>query len=293
VIVPHGELHYLPFAALTDGKRYLMDDYSITYLPSVSAWPYIKQNVGKSNANPLIIGNPSTNRADLQSLPFAESEAQTIANLYQVTPLLGKDATENAVRTQVGQAGVLHLAAHGSYNTINPMYSAIYLAPDGQNDGLLETHEIYGLDLKQTDLVVLSACETQLGELSTGDELVGLTRAFLFAGTPSVISSLWSVDDNSTQLLMEKFYTYWSGGMSKAEALRQAQIDVRAIYPNPYYWAGFVLSGDGGKSTGLNPFQNLEPTNLLIIIVSLCCCCLLFGSIVIVTGWVILKRKRR
>jgi CHAT domain-containing protein/Tfp pilus assembly protein PilF len=283
VIVPQGELHYLPFAALTDGKRYLVDDYAITYLPSVSAWPYIKQN---------IIGNPITDQPELQPLPFAESEAQTIAALYKTKPLLGKAATESTVRRQVGQAGVLHLAVHGSYNTTNPLDSAIYLTPDGQHDGLLETREIYGLNLKQTDLVVLSACETQLGELSTGDELVGLTRAFFFAGTPSVISSLWSVNDKATQLLMEKFYSYWRGGMGKAESLRRAQMDMRAEYPNPYYWAGFILSGDGEKSTGIRYFRNPMTANILII-VSLCCCCLLFISIIVVTTGIFLMRKRR
>jgi CHAT domain-containing protein len=265
----------------------LIDNYSITYLPSVSAWPYIKQNVGKANANPLIIGNPVTNNADLEPLPFAESEAQAIAGLYRTTPLIGKNATESAVQSQVGRAGVLHLAAHGSYNTIDPMYSAIYLAPDEQNDGLLETHEIYGLDLKHTDLVVLSACDTQLGELSTGDELVGLTRAFLFAGTPSVISSLWSVDDKATQLLMEKFYTYWRSGKGKAEALRQAQMDVRAEYPNPYYWAGFVLNGDGGKPMEAQPTESVPVSRPFPICVSG------FSPIALIMVGVLVIKKRK
>jgi hypothetical protein len=108
-------------------------------------------------------------------------------------------------------------------------------------------HEVYGLDLKNADLVVLSACETQLGELSAGDGLVGLTRAFFFAGTPSVAATLWSVDDRPTGMLMERFYTYLREGMGKAKALRQAQLDVRAEYPNPYFWSAFVLSGDPGE----------------------------------------------
>ncbi|MCL4298819.1 MAG: CHAT domain-containing protein [Anaerolineae bacterium] len=101
--------------------------------------------------------------------------------------------------------------------------------------------------MKKTDLVILSACETNLGDLSEGDELVGLTRAFIFAGTPSVIASLWNVEDEATSLLMERFYTHLGEGMSKAEALRQAQIETREKFPNPYYWAAFVLSGDGGE----------------------------------------------
>jgi hypothetical protein len=142
---------------------------------------------------------------------------------------------------------MLHLAAHGSYNLHNPLYSAIALAEDQANDGQLEVHEIYGLDLTNTDLVVLSACQTQLGELSAGDEVVGLTRAFFFAGTPTVIASLWNVDDEATSLLMEHFYTHLREGVGKAAALRQAQLEVREAYPEPHYWAGFVLSGDGGE----------------------------------------------
>jgi CHAT domain-containing protein len=133
-------------------------------------------------------------------------------------------------------------------------------------------HEVYGLDLRNADLVVLSACETQLGELGpegepvgvgAGDEVVGLTRAFFFAGTPSVIASLWSVDDRSTGMLMEQFYKHLQGGMGKAVALRQAQLGVRAEYPSPYYWAGFVLSGDGGAVGDIKPAPSSREPSVL------------------------------
>jgi CHAT domain-containing protein len=137
---------------------------------------------------------------------------------------------------------------HAKYNSENPLFSTLYLAKDHQNDGYLEVHEIYGLDLtKNTNLVVLSACETQIGELSAGDEIVGLSRAFLLAGTPSVIASLWPVNDKATAFLMERFYTHLKDGQERGEALRQAQIEVQAVYPHPYYWAAFVLTGDEGK----------------------------------------------
>ena len=125
-------------------------------------------------------------------------------------------------------------------------------------DGWLTVGEVYGLDLSQADLVVLSACQTNLGELSAGDELVGLTRAFFFAGTPTVVASLWSVEDEATALLMERFYTHLRDGTGKAEALRQAQLEVREEHPNPYYWAGFVLSGDGGKMGDIQPMVTEE-----------------------------------
>lgn len=249
IIVPHQDLHYLSFAALTDGSRYLVDDYSMLYLPSVSAWPFIIQNTDNNSKDLLILGNPTTNNSDFPPLVYAESEAKTIAGLYNTTPLLGQDATESALDIQSAQAGILHIAAHGSYNPANPLYSALYLAPDDEQDGILETHEIYGLDLTQTNLVVLSACETQLGALSSGDEVVGMTRAFFFAGTPSIVSTLWAVDDQATNIFMEKFYMNLQDGMAKKEALRQAQIAMRSDYPNPYYWAGFVLNGDGEQIT--------------------------------------------
>ena len=97
-----------------------------------------------------------------------------------------------------------------------------------------------------THLVVLSDCNTQVGELSQGDEIVGLNRAFLYTGTPTVIASLW-IDGAATGLLREQFYTHLKTGMKKAEALRQAQIEVRAEYPYPYYWPAFSLTGDGGR----------------------------------------------
>lgn len=248
IIIPHQNLHYLPFAALTDGNRYLLDDYSLVYLPSVSAWPFIMENNDHKGGNLLILGNPTTNNSELKPLAYAESEAKVIADLFNMTPLLGKEATESALNAHAAQAGILHIAAHGSYNSTNPLYSALYLAPDEGQDGILETHEIYKLNLKQINLVVLSACETQWGKLSSGDEVVGMTRAFFFAGTPSVVSTLWEVDDQATKIIMEKFYRNLLSGMTKKEALRRAQIEMRAKYPNPYYWAGFVLNGDGEQT---------------------------------------------
>jgi CHAT domain-containing protein len=272
IIVPHGPLHYLPFAALLEAKtgQYLTEQFTLTTIPSASVLPFIQENAegqGSRGAGEqggmLVLGNPAVAGFGLEALPAAGREVETIAALYGAAALTGERATERTVWEQAGQSSVLHLAAHGEYNIYNPLYSTIYLAPDAaqpegavqpeglneKGNGRLEVHEIYGLNLQQTDLVVLSACQTQLGELSAGDELVGLTRAFFFAGTPSVIATLWNVDDEATAFLMERFYTHWREGLSKAAALRQAQIDTQAQpgYEDPFYWAGFVLSGDGGE----------------------------------------------
>ena len=246
-IVPHGVLHYLPFAALTDGNRYLSDNYTLTTLPSASILRFLPQKRKPSTDTLLALGNPTTTEP-LPRLHFAEQEVYAIASLYNTQPLIGTAANESVVFSQAGNAEILHLAVHGEFNKHNPLFSTLYLAPDAEHDGRLEVHDIYTLDLTiATNLVALSACQTQLGELSKGDEIVGLNRAFLYAGTPSVIATLWSVNDKVTGILMERFYTHLRSGMTKAQSLRIAQMDVRIEHPHPYYWAAFVLTGDGGN----------------------------------------------
>jgi CHAT domain-containing protein/uncharacterized protein HemY len=248
-IVPHGVLHYLPFAALSTGERYLCDDYTLITLPSASILRFLPQKRKPSTGTLLALGNPTT---PLPSLPSAEKEVNAIASLYGTQPLIGEAATESAVFSQSETAEILHLSAHGEFNKHSPLFSTLHLAADEQHDGRLEVQDIYALDLtKATNLVVLSACQTQLGELSRGDEVVGLNRAFLYAGTPGVIATLWSVQDDTTALLMERFYTHLRSGIAPAQALRQAQIEVRAKYPHPFYWAAFVLTGDGGSASSL------------------------------------------
>jgi CHAT domain-containing protein len=200
-------------------------------------------------------------------------EAEAVAALFPAHEVyVDKQATEGVVQSQASTASQLLLSTHGLFNAVNPMYSYLVLTPTDESDGRLHTYEVFGLDL-HADLVVLSACETLLphledmkaqtravrggkeGEdeslspelmeqLTSGDEIVGLTRAFLCAGTPSVLSSLWSVYSDATKDLMVAFYEYLDQGMDKAEALRQAQRDVRKLYPHPVFWAAFNLVGD-------------------------------------------------
>ena len=271
-IIPHRILHYLPFAALTDGERYFSDDYVLSTLPSASVLPSIQENRPPDTTIESIfaLGNPAFDSQlpqlegqILPNLPFAKQEVESVSNLFgvRVDALFDTQATESAFRA--AQANILHLAAHGIYKPDKPLSSMLVLASDTTNDGLLEVSEVYGLQLTDTSLIVLSACETGLQSLNkqqegqsvvmAGDEIVALNRAFLFAGTPTVLSSLWKVDDAATGLLMTRFYTHLLAGMGKAEALRQAQIDTRAEYPHPYYWAGFVLAGDAGEVTNFAP----------------------------------------
>jgi CHAT domain-containing protein len=163
--------------------------------------------------------------------------------------VLGKAATETLFKKFAGDYDYLHLATHGSLNRNAPSLSSLELEPDAKNDGRLELYEVANLKL-HARLVTLSACETALGkgyftETPAGDEFVGMTRAFLDAGSHRVLASLWAVNDESTRILMVNFYRHLQR-IGAAEALAQAQREVRQGDPkfrHPYYWAPFVMVG--------------------------------------------------
>jgi CHAT domain-containing protein len=250
-LVPYGVLHDLPFAALTaDGKRYLSDDYTVFSLPSVSVLPYIRARMKPGGNNALVLANDQAE--GLSHLSSANDEAMAIASLFGAQPLLGKAATASMVRTKAGDYDILHLVAHIDHDSLNQERSRIVLGSGSSDDGPLELDQVLDLDLRKTNLVVLSGCQSEKGKRTRGDDIIGLSRAFIYAGSPSVVASLWSVDDNATQQLMVAFYTHLKEGMRKADALRLAQLDVRKNYPNPFYWAGFVLTGDPGPPAASN-----------------------------------------
>jgi CHAT domain-containing protein/Tfp pilus assembly protein PilF len=241
-VIPHAVLNNLPFAAFTDGQVFFGDEHVLFNLPSVSILPFIRREPGTGPSTLLVMS-----QSQVKGLPFlqyGDSVARSIAQLYGTEPLIGGSATETAFRARAGNASIVLLAAHGKLNSRSPLFSQIILAPDQENNGILEIHEVYGLDLRNADLVVLSACQTQAGQYSQGDDIIGLNRAFLYAGTPTVVASLWSVAEQPTGDLMKAYFRHLKEGkLSKAEALQSAQREIRAAYPNPYYWAAFVLTG--------------------------------------------------
>jgi CHAT domain-containing protein/Tfp pilus assembly protein PilF len=252
-IIPYGQLHYLPFGLLHAGTgargdkpSLLLDRVSLFYAPSASSLRFIlsKRHAGSGDilamANPDALGAPH--------LEHVVREAEAVAALFDATPVLGSEATESRFKAMAGQSWLIHLAAHSDLQPAIPLFSAILLEPDDTDDGRLETHEVLNLSLPGADLVVLSACQTHLGALSAGDELVGLERAFLRAGTSSLLTTLWPVDDEATAALMQSFYRLLRSGVPKAEALRQAQRSTRERYPQPYYWAGLAMVGDPGAA---------------------------------------------
>ncbi|WP_165787553.1 CHAT domain-containing protein [Minwuia thermotolerans] len=240
-IVPHGALHYLPFAAIptTDGG-FLMDEWEIAVLPSASVLKFIGRN--RAGERLLALGNPDLGDPELD-LPGAEAEAVAIARATpQAETLLRGNATETALRRRASAHDVLHLASHGVFDPTNPLSSALLLTADGEHDGRLTASEIYELRL-DASLVTLSACQTGLGRVRSGDDVVGLTRGFLFSGADAIVASLWLVDDAATSELMQAFYRARPEVGARA-ALRQAQQELRESgKTHPYYWAAFQLTG--------------------------------------------------
>ncbi len=241
LVVPHDVLHYLPFAALQSPVgRWLVEEYTVATLPSASVLKYLLGKPEGASSGVLAVGNPDLGPA--LNLRYAELEARSIGDRNPTaTVLIGKQATERQVKALGGQMGLLHFATHAELSATDPLASALLLVPEPPDDGRLEVREIFGLDL-HARLVVLSACETGLGKLSTGDELVGLQRAFLYAGTPAVVTTLWKVDDQASYWLMRDFYKHLDT-QGPAEALREAQRTIRQEFAHPFAWAAFGLTG--------------------------------------------------
>ncbi|MBD2485194.1 CHAT domain-containing tetratricopeptide repeat protein [Planktothrix sp. FACHB-1365] len=255
IFIPTDSLFYLPFAALQDETgKYLIEKHTIVVSPSIAVLESThqkRQNLSNSASDILIIGNPQMPKIApspgkepmaLKPLPFAEKEAISIGELLKIQPLIGANATESTVLNRLENARIIHFATHGIFDNIQPLNSGIALTPSGSEDGLLTADQIFGLKLN-AELIVLSACDTGLGEI-TGDGVIGLSRSFLSAGVPSLVVSLWSVDDQATGELMTQFYQNLQTTKDKAQALKQAMLTVKKTNPNPYYWSAFMLMGE-------------------------------------------------
>ncbi|MBC8466431.1 MAG: tetratricopeptide repeat protein [Deltaproteobacteria bacterium] len=248
IIVPWGPMFKIPFAALRPkGGNPLGAKKNIVMAPSAGVYRYLVKKRASGRKNILAIGNPKT---AMTPLPGAEKEAREIALLFGKSAIYTRSkATEGLIKKdypELGRPDVIHLACHGIFNEKAPQLSHLALTPDQKNDGNLEMHELFDLDWRGVSLVTMSACSSGKGKLGAGDDLVGLTRGFMFAGAPSILCSLWDVDDEATRTLMVSFYKNYLGGMSKPEALRKAQMSMmnNKKWSHPYYWSAFVLFGD-------------------------------------------------
>jgi CHAT domain-containing protein len=245
-ISPHGALHYLPFAALLDaddshGNHYLIDRYSLRVIPSASALVYLKTDTPAKAGKLLALGNPDLGDARFD-LPNAEREALQVAQLFPASrALVRQQASKTAVEELGSSFAILHFASHAMFDPDSPLSSGLYLAKGNEADGRLTVSDLYAMHL-DVQLVTLSACETGLGKVLSGDDVIGLTRGFLYAGARSVVASLWSVDDAATAELMISFYQHLASDGAR-EALRLAQVQTRQNHPEPRLWAAFEITG--------------------------------------------------
>ncbi len=248
VIIPNGSLHFLPFQALINGKgKYLVQSYNLLYSPSASVYMICNNMIVKPGSRFMGMALSDIIVDNRVGLPGTEDELKKILPLFPDNiSAFGIQSTETFARKNAGGYNFIHFATHGSYNYRQPLYSYLLFSPSDEDDGRLNVYEVFEMNIN-AKLVTLSACETGLGNLSQGDELTGLSRAFLFAGSSSVLVSLWAVADYPTSLLMTSFYRYLREH-SVQEALTLAQRDVIKLFPQPQYWSPFILIGNGKVS---------------------------------------------
>jgi CHAT domain-containing protein len=242
VIVPYGPAHAVPFHALYDetSGAYLIERLEVTGCPSSRLLPLCAARARQSETSAapgaLIVAYSDGGR-----LPAVVDEARAVAALLPGEQYLEAAATRTALIEAAPRHRVIHLAAHGEARLDNPIFAHLKLA-----DGQLGTTDIFNLDLSGA-LVTLSACESGRAIVSGGDELIGLSRAFLHAGAATLVQSLWRVEDSATARLMAHFYGALRAGQDKGAALRAAQCALLAESgPHPYFWAPFQLLGDRG-----------------------------------------------
>ncbi len=232
IFVPHHVLHYVPFHALYDGANYLVDAYAVSRGASASVLKICREKKIQRTEQDLVLAV-----ADEMTPHINEEVAALRALLPKGLFFVGREAREDKLRRYGPTAGKLHIAAHGIFRADNPMFSSLKLG-----DSWLNLFDIFNLQLG-AELTVLSACETGMSAVWEGDELLGLARGFLYAGTPSLVVSLWTVNDRSTAQLMRRFYEALHRGASKTRALQEAILEIKAAFPHPYHWAPFILMG--------------------------------------------------
>jgi CHAT domain-containing protein len=232
IIIPHGGLHYLPFHALHDGDKYLIESCEVSYAPSAAILQHCLHREEHVGDRALLLGVSD------EQTPRIHDEIRSLSGVFTRTKtFVDEAATSEILRLHSPAVDVVHLACHGQFRSDNPLFSALLLA-----DGLFTVRDAYGLRLDNA-LVTLSACETGANVIAPGDELIGLARGFFSAGARSVLLSLWMVDDEATNRMMVDFYREMKAGSSLSTSLRTAQLRMLKEMPHPFFWSPFVLVG--------------------------------------------------
>ena len=232
VIVPHRGLYYLPFQALYDGKSYLIERREVSFAPSAVVLQQCLARPESQFRTALLLGV-----AD-ETIPRVYEELDALNQIFgDINRYSDKAATTEVFRANAPHADVIHVACHAQFRSDNPLFSGLRLS-----DGWFTARDAYGLKLN-CGLVTLSACETGMNAVAPGDELMGVARGFFSAGSPTVLMSLWTIDDQATTELMGSFYSELAATKSPATALRTAQIKLLKERPHPFFWSPFILVG--------------------------------------------------
>lgn len=265
-IIPSGKLHSLPFEIFKRNNNYWVNDFQISYAPSQQLINL--DFFGETKNNGVGLYSPSygekVDSSMMEEPAYAEivrdgnlhlagalSEANKITDLFKGELYQGSKATEHTFKNSAKSHGILHLAMHAFLDVADGLNSYLYFgsAMDSLEDNKLHAFELYNLDIP-AELAVLSACNTGSGNEISGEGVLSLSNAFAFAGVKSTISSLWKVPDLATELVMVSFYKNLKEGQSKDEALQNAKLEylkndqISNKQKAPYYWAGFIISGD-------------------------------------------------
>ncbi len=237
-IMPHATLWEIPFAALYDGARCLIEQWSPTIIPG-----WVEQSGGNDSATvdiltkPMVVGHTDNGR-----LQYTLEEARAVAAMVGAAPLIEEAATVPHIRAAAASCSLLHIATHGWFRADAPLFSVLHLA-----DGAITAKELETWTLPATQLVTLSACETGRS-FNWGSDLLGLSRSFFKAGARRLLVSLWAVDDVATTELMVRFYQHLRAGAPVPAAWQAAQRAALVKYRHPFYWAGFVLLALGAAT---------------------------------------------
>ncbi len=247
IIVPHRQLNFLPFQALSDSTGHRMiQSFNISYVPSGSILDYCRRQPQTDQYSLFGVALGNQQIAGFEPLPGTENEWKSLEEIFETTKgAIGEEATETYFLEYSTSHDLLHVATHGVLNSRNPLRSYLLFSEDNSNDGQLSVSEIFDMQI-QAKLVTLSACETALGELNRGNDLVGLSRAFIYSGSNAVIVSLWKVDDQATSELMKEFYMNLKQGspVNEAMTIAQRKLISKDETKSAKFWSPFIIIGN-------------------------------------------------